>query len=81
MMLLETDFAGWVLGIVGVLVVGGVVASVKSAIDVAVIKQILKSGEGRMDRIEQSQKRHSDKIRKLENPPSNPMIRPIDPRG
>lgn len=48
----DTEFATWVLGIVSVLVIGGVGASIKTAIDVAVIKQILREGAGRMDRLE-----------------------------
>ena len=74
----DTEFATWVLGIVSILVVGGVGASVKTAIDVAVIKQILREGAGRMDRLEAimdtervanaaRHKRHSERLDNLES--------------
>jgi hypothetical protein len=49
------------------LVVGGVVASIKTALDVAVIKQILREGQGRMDRIEDRIGKHSARIKDLED--------------
>jgi hypothetical protein len=58
----DTEFATWVLGIVSVLVIGGVGASVKTAVDVAVIKQILREGAGRMDRLEVRMDRYEAEI-------------------
>ena len=84
----STTFATTVLSIVSVLVVGGVIASIKTAIDVAVIKQILKDGQGRMDRIEaeiaairedhsRKHKRHSERLDNLERPNSNGTLPPV----
>lgn len=82
------QFAEWVLGIVAVLVVGGVAASIKHAIDVAVIKNMLRHGDSRFDRqeaeiteIKKAQKRHSERIRDLEVPPSNGTLKPYKGRG
>lgn len=76
-------FAEWVLGVVAVLVAGGVIASIKHAIDVAVIKNMLRNGDARFTRQEEDikdirtvQKRHSERIRNLEVPPSNGRLKP-----
>lgn len=81
-MIAVTEFADWVLGIVAVLFVGGVVASVKAAVDVAVIKSMLKHGDTTFARIDvdigdirQAVKRHSERIRDLEVPPSNGTVK------
>ena len=76
--MVDAEFAKWVLVVVGGLVVGGVVASIKTAVDVAVIKQILREGAGRMDRLEAAaeadrvanerrHKRHSERLDNLES--------------
>lgn len=82
-MLAATEFADWVLGIVGVAVLGGVASMIKVTIDVQVIKQMLRHGDNRFANLETRVsdvdvrvKRHSDRIRDLENPPSKPDLKP-----